>query len=111
MITGAVAAAVILFLGGMAVGTAIGGDDRGDLRGDGGPGMFRDGGQGFGHEDWGDGGQGMVPPGMGQGGQGFGHDGEGWDQDGDEYGQPQAPDSTTPAPVPTQSTAPQSLSL
>ncbi len=71
--------------------------------------MFRDGGgQGFGHEGWGDsqGGQGMVPPGMGQGGQGYGH--QGWDQDGDGYGQPQAP-GATPAPVPSQSTSPQAL--
>jgi hypothetical protein len=114
VITGAVAAAVILFLGGMAVGSTFDGQGRGDLRGDNGPGMSRDGdgdGHGFGQEGWGDrgqgGGQGMVPPGMGQG---YGH--EGWDQDGDDYGygQPQAP-GTTPAPVPSQSTAPQALTL
>ena len=101
LITGAVAAAVVLFFGGMAVGRTIGGQDRGEFRGDRGPGMFRDGG-GFGHEGWGDrGSQGMVPPGMGQGGQGFGHGG-GWDQDGDGYGQPQAPGATPssgPEPV------------
>ena len=58
VITGAVAAAVILFLGGMAVGTTIDGNDRGDFRGDNGPGMFRDGGgEGFGHDGWGDNGQ------------------------------------------------------
>jgi hypothetical protein len=69
--------------------------------------MFRDGGgQGYGHEGWGDSGRGMVPPGMGQGGQGYGH--EGWDQDGDGYGQPQAPGAT---PVPSQSTSPQALTL
>jgi hypothetical protein len=107
VITGAVAAAAVLFLGGMAVGSTFDGHDRGDFRGDNGPGMSRDGGgQGFGHQGWGDSGQGMVPPGMDQGGQGFGH--RGWDQDGDDYGygRPQAPGTT---PVPSQSTSPQAL--
>jgi hypothetical protein len=111
IISGAVAAAAILFLSGMAVGSTFDGHDRGDVRGDNGPGMFRDGGgQGFGHEGWGDGGQGMVPPGMGQGGQGYGH--QGWDRDGDgdAFGRPQAP-GATPAPVPSQSTSPQALTL
>ena len=99
VITGAVAAAVILFLAGTAVGTTIG--DGRDGRGHDGPDMFRDGdGAGPGHGDWGD-------NGMGQGGQGFGHGGEDRDHDGDGrpgYGQPQAPEAT-PAP----STSPQAL--
>jgi hypothetical protein len=111
VISGAVAAALILFLAGTAVGTTIG--DGRDGRGHDGPGMFRDGdGAGPGHGDWGDngmgqGGQGVVPPGMGQGGQGFGHGGEDRDHDGDGqpgYGQPRAP-GATPAP----STSPQAL--
>ncbi len=111
VITGAVAAALVLFLSGTAVGMTIGDgrDGRGEFRD--GRGMFPGGGEGFGHGDWGDNGmapsqgdQGMVPPGMDQGGQGFGHGGEDWDQDGDGYGRPQAP-GTTPAP----SASPQSL--
>ena len=102
VITGAVIAAAILFFGGMAVGAAIG--DRGG-RGFAHHGRktFPGGGQGFGHEGWGDNGsgQGMMP---GQGGQGFGQGGNGWDQGGNGYGQPQAP-NTTPAP----STSPQAL--
>ncbi len=119
VITGTVAAAAILFLGGMAVGEAVWGYDGPDgLRG-GGPGMFRqDGGQGFGRGDWGDsgqGGQGMVPHGLGQGRQGMGQ-GHGWDRDGDGWdhqrrgwdddgeGRPDTP-SVTPSP----SISPQSL--
>ncbi len=106
VITGAVAAAVILFLAGTAVGTTIGDgrDGRGEFRD--GRGMLPGGDKGFGHEDWGDNGmgQGVVPPDMGQDSQGFGHGGEDWDQDGDSHGQPLAP-GTTPAP----STSPQAL--
>jgi hypothetical protein len=98
VITGAVAAAVVLFLGGMAVGTTIGDHGRGDLRGERGPGMLGPGeGQGFGHEAWGDGGQ-RMPPGMGQGGQGWGHDDR--DRDGDGPHDWQSPDAT-PAPSTT----------
>jgi hypothetical protein len=102
VVTGAVAAAVILFLGGVAVGTAIGGGH--DRFGRDGRNAMPGGGQGFGHEGWGDSGsgQGMMP---GQGGNG-------WDQDGDHfgqgYGQPQAPGATQ-APVPSQPTSPQAL--
>jgi hypothetical protein len=94
----------------MAVGTTIGDHGRGDFGHD-----WRSfpGGNGSGHEGWGDnnqGGQGMMPPGMGQGGQGYGH--QGFDQDGGGFGQgygwPQAP-GATPAPVPSQSTSPQAL--
>ncbi len=100
IISGAVAAAVILFLGGMAVGTAIGDNGRGDFRADG-RGMFPGGGQGYGHQGWGDNGMGQrMAPGMGQG---YGH---GWDQDG--YGRPQAP-GATPVPLPSQSASPQAL--
>ena len=65
VITGAVAAAVILFLGGMAVGTAIGDNGRVDFRATV-RGMFPGGGQGFGHQGWGDNGlgQGMCPAGQ-----------------------------------------------
>ena len=106
VVTGAVAAAVVLFLGGTAVGTTIDGNDRGDFRGDNGPGMLRDGGgEGFGHDGWGDNGQGMVPPGMGQGGQGHG-----WDRDGDDYGQP-GYGQPSAAPTPAPSTSPLALEL
>ncbi len=92
LITGAVAAAAILFLGGMAVASAVWGDDGPDgHRGDGAPGMYRDGDRGRGQDGWGGNGNGMVPPGMGQGGQGRGdggdrYDGGGWDRDGEGYG-------------------------
>ncbi len=102
IISGAVAAAVILFLGGMAVGAAIGDNGRGDFRAlhNAIPGS----GQGYGHEGWGDNGMGRrMAPGMGQGGQGYGH---GWDQDG--YGRPQAP-GATPVPLPSQPASPQAL--
>ncbi len=96
---------MVLFLGGMAVGTTIDGDDRGEFRGANGPGMFRDGGgQGPGHDGWGDSGQGMVPPGMGQGGQGHG-----WDRDGD--GDPHGWRSPGATPTPDPSTTPQALQL
>jgi hypothetical protein len=111
IIAGVAAAAAVLFLGGMAIGDAVWGDEgRGDFRGDH-PGMFRA-----------EGDSGMVPPGMGRGddrwdrnggdwgmgqGQGMGQ-GRGWDDDGrrgydDCDDCPQAPDAT-PAP----STSPQS---
>ena len=81
---------MILFLGGMAVGTTIGGDDRGDFgRGDFHGQMSPDGGQGYGHD--------------------FDQDGDGghhWDQDGSQgYGQPQQAPSTAPSVAP--STTPQ----
>lgn len=106
LITGAVAAAAVLFLGGMAVGGAVWGDDgRDGFRVDH-PGMFRgEDGRGFGHGDWGDSGNGMVPPGMGQG------QGRGWNDDGGSYGRPhewQSP-GATPAPVPSGFASPQSL--
>jgi hypothetical protein len=125
LITGAVAVAAILFLGGMAVGDALWGQDRpGDFRGDH-PGMFRDdGSQGMGQRGWGD--NGMVPPGMGRGddrwdrdgqdrgtgqGHGWGRDGEGYGQRGDRWDRDDCPgdcddeSETTPAP----STSPQAL--
>ncbi len=99
VITGAVAAAVILFLGGVAVGTSIGDNGRGDFRAV--HNAFPGGGDGFGHQGWGDDGMGRrMAPGMGQD---YGH---GWDQDG--YGRPQAP-GTIPAPLPSQSASPQAL--
>ena len=120
VITGSVAAGVILFLGGMAVGSTIDGNDRGDFgRGDFHGQMSPDGSQGSGRQGWGDsgsqgmgGGQGMMPP-MSQGGQGYGHDfdqdgdqGHHWDQDGGQgYGQPQQAPSTAPSVAP--STTPQ----
>ena len=91
-----------IFFGGMAVGSSIGDHGRGGFAHDGRNG-FPGGGQGFGHEGWGDNGsgRGMMP---GQGDQGYGQGGAGWDHDGNGYGQPQAP-TTTPAP----STSPQAL--
>ena len=93
LITGAVAVAAILFLGGMAVGDAVWGQDRpGDFRGDH-PGFRDDGGQGMGQQGWGD--NGMVPPGMGRGDDRWDRDGDdrgmgqghGWNRDGEGNGQ------------------------
>ena len=66
------------------------------------------GGQGFGHEGWGDNGsgRGMMP---GQGGQGYGQGGNGWDQDGDHFGQGGQGYGQPQAPVPSQSASPQAL--
>ena len=75
VITGSVAAGVILFLGGMAVGSTFDGHDRDGFRDFHGQ-MRPHGGQGSGQQGWGDngGGNGMMPPmGQGQGnGQGYG---------------------------------------
>lgn len=109
VVTGAIAAGVILFLGGVAVGDALGNNGRGDLGRD-----FRGmapGAQGYGHEDWGDNGGGRMAPPMGQNGQGgFGHD---WDDDGDHWDQgggpgraPYQAPGTAPSTAP--SAAPQS---
>ncbi len=86
LVVGAVAAAAILFFSGMAVGTAIGGQDNGGFRDF--HGRSGQSGQGFGQQGWGDdgGGNGMMPP-MGQGGQG--------------YSQPQQAPSTAPSVAPS----------
>jgi hypothetical protein len=121
VITGSVAAGVILFLGGMAVGSTLDGNDRGEVGRDFHDQMRQDGGQGSGQQGWGDsgGGRGMVPPmqggeGYGQGAQGYGpHDwdqdggmGRHWDQDGGQgYGRPLQAPSAAPSAAP--STTPQ----
>lgn len=112
LITGTAVAAGILFLGGMAVGDAVWGDDGPDgVRGER-PGMFREdgdhraappgmgqGGRGLGDGAWGDGGwgQGRQDQGMGHGRR----DGSGHTDPGDR---PEAP-GVTPSP----SSSPQSF--
>lgn len=98
LITGAVAAAVVLLLGGVAIGSTIGGHDgRGDgQRGANGGGHSRQDGDGFG------------PQADGQGHGGFGHDGDGgFGQGGGQYGQPQQGQAQPyGTPQPQGSTAP-----
>ena len=106
---------MILFLGGLAVGTAIGSEGHDRFGGRDGRNVMPGGGQGYGHQGWGDNGsgQGMMPgqgyrQGYGQTGNGWGQDGGHFGQGGQGYGQPQAPGATQ-APVPSQSTSPQAL--
>ena len=107
IVVGCVAAAAILFFGGMAVGTAVGGHDKGGFRDS--HSRFGQGGQSNGQQGWGDngGGNGMMPQ-MGQGGQGYGQgvdpDGDNWQgngQGGQGYGQPQQAPTTAPSVAPS----------
>lgn len=106
VIVGAAAAAAILFLGGMAVGTAIGDQGRGDYGRD--VHRYGAGGQGYGHQGWGDNG---MPPEMGQGGQGYGwdHDGNRCDRGGGHWGHQGDERQPTPgtSPTPSASASPQ----
>ncbi|MCX6373802.1 MAG: hypothetical protein NTX16_12155 [Actinobacteria bacterium] len=108
LITGAVAAAVVLLLGGVAIGSTIGGHDgRDGHRGADGPGHSRQGGGGFGRQADGpghggfdhDGDGGFGQGGFGQGGGQFGQPQQGQPQQGQPqpYGTPQAQGSTAPS--------------
>ena len=103
LITGAVAAAVVLLLGGVAIGSTIGGHDgRDGHRGADGPGQSRQGDGGFGPQADGqghggfdrDGDGGFGQGGHGQGGGQFGQPQQGQPQ---PYGTPQPQGSTAPA--------------
>ena len=84
LITGAAGAAVVLLLGGVAIGSTIGGHDgRDGHRGLDGPGQARQGGGGFGPQADEQGHGGFDRDGDG----GFGQGGHG--QGGDQFGQPQ----------------------
>ncbi len=98
IITGAVAAGVVLFLGGMAIGTTIDGDN--DFAKRAGPGMFGPGnGPGWGQQG----------PGWDQQGHGWDHGGEGLPDRGDGergFSDPSGPQAPGVTPSPSSSASP-----